>query len=62
MYKICVSGVLQLTCKKEPIAKYFPKRVAKLVFFVCFCCFSGEIPNQLTLTHLAVHCLEAVKE
>ena len=34
MYKICVSGVLQLTCKKGPIAKYFPKRVAKF-FFVC---------------------------
>ena len=60
MYKICVSGVLQLTCtcKKEPIAKYFPRRVAKLFFF-CYC-FSGEISDQLT--HLAVHCLEAVKE
>ena len=35
MYKICVSGVLQVTCtcKKEPIAKYFPRRVAKLLFF-----------------------------
>lgn len=35
-YKICVSGVLQLTHKKEPIANHFPRRVAKLFFFHLF--------------------------
>ena len=52
---------------KATCLTFFKKRllvkslvVAKLLCF--FVCFSGEISNRLTLTHLAVPCLQTVKE